>query len=67
MKKKGVECSKCSHWNELSGNLGECRVNPPMSVPKNIPGTDPERGTWLKTTAEDWCSFFKPGKVEIGV
>lgn len=61
MKKKGVECSKCWYWHKEGENPGECRVNPPMSIP-NVAGSGLKQGSWLQTSGEDWCGNFKPEK-----
>ena len=65
MKKQGVECSKCWYWHKTSDTSGECRANPPISIPKNVPGSKPERGKWLQTSGEDWCGNFKVDKPQV--
>jgi hypothetical protein len=58
MKKQGVEieCSKCWYWHKVKEGVGECRANPPISIPTLATGTV---GQWLQTRHEDWCGNFK--------
>ena len=59
MKKEGVACSKCWYWHTTDDTSGQCRANPPISIPDV---GHAKVGQWLVTSAEDWCGNFKPEK-----
>ena len=60
--KKKAECGKCWYWHKVKEDSGECRANPPISIPNFGNG---KVGQWLVTSSEEWCGNFKVDKAQV--
>ena len=52
-------CGKCRYFDQasteaMSGSLGLCRYNPPISQP-----SAESHGVWPKVESRDWCGHYE--------
>lgn len=52
-------CVKCTHWNPLSENKGECRRQPPQAITFRVDNETKMETRFPVTSASDWCGEFK--------